>query len=268
MDYSVVVRDQQYMKAKRVFLYAESSFMNWSLFAPEAGSFHYRINDCEGESGTGDLLICPPHTVLHREVTAPLSSHYIKFDYVHPSLQQESDMADQLRELFAYKITLTDQERLRSTLRRLHAIDHLHDRDSAMWRTHLMNDLWLCMKQEVAGAAHSRSIGDPLMAEARQWMKSRLHEELFIRDVAARFHLHPVHFARRFRRCFAMTPSQYMTGCRIENGQKLLRQTDYTIDHIAQLCGYDNGFYFSRMFTKITRMSPSQYRKTHSPLIP
>ncbi|MCU6712160.1 AraC family transcriptional regulator [Paenibacillus sp. J5C_2022] len=268
MDYPIVVKDQQYMKDKRAFLLRSSTCLNWTLFAPEAGRFQFRINSCTGEAGTGDLLVCPPHTVLHREMVDPLSSHYVKFDYARSSFQHESDMAEQLRDLFAYKITLTDQERLRSTLRSLHDVDHLHDLDSALWRTHLMNDLWLSIKQEAAGAAHSRSIGDPLMAEAQQWLQSHLHEELFIRDVAARFHLHPVHFARRFNRCFGVTPSQYLTGCRIENGQKLLRQTDYTIEHIAQLCGYDNGFYFSRMFTKTTRMSPSQYRKTHSPLIP
>lgn len=268
MDYPIVVRDHQYMKDKRVFLYASSAFDNWTLFAPEAGRFQYRLNGSEGEAGVGDLLVCPPDTILHREMVAPLNSHYFKFDYSPSNCQQEEDVAEQLRELFAYKITLADQERLRGTLRRLHDVDHLQDRDSLLLRTHLINDLWLCMKQEAAAAAHSRSINDPLMAEARQWMENRLDKELLIRNVAARFHLHPVHFARRFSRCFGITPSQYVTRSRIENGQRLLRQTDYTIEHIAQLCGYDNGFYFSRMFAKITGTSPSQYRKTYSPLIP
>jgi AraC-like DNA-binding protein len=40
-------------------------------------------------------------------------------------------------------------------------------------------------------------------------------------------------------------------------------QTEYTLDHIARLCGYENGFYFSRVFTHYSKVNPSQYRKMY-----
>ncbi|WP_229717472.1 AraC family transcriptional regulator [Parapedobacter defluvii] len=38
---------------------------------------------------------------------------------------------------------------------------------------------------------------------------------------------------------------------------------DKTVKEIAVLLGIDDSFYFSRLFTKLMGMSPSQYRKVH-----
>ena len=43
--------------------------------------------------------------------------------------------------------------------------------------------------------------------------------------------------------------------------EALLLNTEYNINEIAQIVGYDNALYFSRMFKKIKGISPSEYRK-------
>ena len=48
---------------------------------------------------------------------------------------------------------------------------------------------------------------------------------------------------------------------RICNAEALLLNTEYNINEIAQIVGYDNALYFSRMFKKIKGISPSEYRK-------
>ena len=42
----------------------------------------------------------------------------------------------------------------------------------------------------------------------------------------------------------------------------LLENTNYSINQIASVVGYDNPLYFSRLFKKHTGMSPREYKKS------
>ena len=48
---------------------------------------------------------------------------------------------------------------------------------------------------------------------------------------------------------------------RMVNAQSLLENTEYNIGEIAEIVGYDNPLYFSRVFKKEYGVSPAQYRK-------
>lgn len=42
---------------------------------------------------------------------------------------------------------------------------------------------------------------------------------------------------------------------------QILENTDYSVGEIAEIVGYDNQLYFSRVFKKEYGISPAQYRK-------
>ena len=58
-----------------------------------------------------------------------------------------------------------------------------------------------------------------------------------------------------------ISPAQYILSLRMVNAQSLLENTDYKIGEIAEIVGYDNQLYFSRVFRKEYGVSPAQYRK-------
>ncbi|MDF2721147.1 MAG: hypothetical protein K0Q59_822 [Paenibacillus sp.] len=60
-----------------------------------------------------------------------------------------------------------------------------------------------------------------------------------------------------------MTPSKYLTSLRLEKAKKLLAETNWTLDQISGSCGYQNGFYLSRVFKANCLVTPNQYRKEH-----
>lgn len=68
-------------------------------------------------------------------------------------------------------------------------------------------------------------------------------------------------FIRNFKKYTGMTPMQFIVSRRINNAQLLLEQTNYSINEIAGIVGYDDQLYFSRLFRKQKGFSPSQYRK-------
>lgn len=68
-------------------------------------------------------------------------------------------------------------------------------------------------------------------------------------------------FIRNFKLYTGFTPMQYILSKRIYNAEALLQNTQYNITEIAQIVGYDNPLYFSRIFKKLKGISPSEYRK-------
>ncbi len=68
-------------------------------------------------------------------------------------------------------------------------------------------------------------------------------------------------FIRSLKQYTGMTPVQYIILIRIAKARTLLESTDYSINEIASIVGYDNPLYFSRIFKKHTGSSPANYRK-------
>jgi AraC-like DNA-binding protein len=58
------------------------------------------------------------------------------------------------------------------------------------------------------------------------------------------------------------TPMEMVTRLRIARVKELLRNSDYTLEHIANLVGYATPFALSRCFKRYTGISPREYRQT------
>lgn len=75
----------------------------------------------------------------------------------------------------------------------------------------------------------------------------------------------PFHYdylRKLFKKEIGVTPLEYMTRLRMKKACVLLTAQgtyDYSVAEIAQLCGYDDALYFSRVFKKFYGVSPSGY---------
>jgi two-component system response regulator YesN len=54
--------------------------------------------------------------------------------------------------------------------------------------------------------------------------------------------------------------SGYLNRLRIDQACRLLEKEDYTIAQISSMVGYSEQSYFSRVFKKMTGMTPSKWR--------
>lgn len=68
-------------------------------------------------------------------------------------------------------------------------------------------------------------------------------------------------YIRNFKMYTGTTPKQFILQKRINNAETLLQNKQYNIKEIAQIIGYDNPLYFSRIFQRTKGISPSEYRK-------
>lgn len=265
MQYTLYLYQQFYWENKADFDLQSSRYPSWVMFAVENGDFHYHIEDIHGHATAGDIVICPPNTDFQRVMKTPLSFHYFKFFLNDESNETAERTRMTLRNLFSYKFTPSEKDRFFNNLRHLLHLSTRDDPESIRWKNHFVNDIWLLLSIEAEHISqYSLVMDDPLIKQAKEWIDQHISENFLMKDVAKMINLHPVQFSSRFQNLFGTSPSKYLFSVRMEKAKRYLLHTDYTIDHIAQLCGYDNGFYLSRVFSKYFETSPSQFRKKYA----
>jgi AraC-like DNA-binding protein len=84
--------------------------------------------------------------------------------------------------------------------------------------------------------------------------------DLSLKDVSTYLNLNPSYFSRIFKSEMGICFSHYLTMSRIQKAENLLENSDYYINQIAAMVGYDNPFYFSREFKRCIGMSPKLYK--------
>jgi transcriptional regulator GlxA family with amidase domain len=94
------------------------------------------------------------------------------------------------------------------------------------------------------------------------WMAGHLDEELTVESLAARAHMSPRTFARRFRAETGTTPYHWITGQRVLLAQRLLEETDETVDVIAEHTGFGNAAVLRHHFGRWRGTTPQAYRRT------
>jgi transcriptional regulator GlxA family with amidase domain len=68
-------------------------------------------------------------------------------------------------------------------------------------------------------------------------------------------------FTRMFREATATTPHNYLVQLRIGHAMHAMRTTSDSITAIAHASGFNDSNYFSSCFSKLTGVSPSEYRR-------
>jgi transcriptional regulator GlxA family with amidase domain len=93
------------------------------------------------------------------------------------------------------------------------------------------------------------------------WMQEHLADEQTVESLAARAHLAPRTFARRFRAETGTTPHGWLTAQRVLLARRLLEDTDLGVDQIAVRAGFGNSAALRNHFARRLGTSPAAYRR-------
>lgn len=91
-------------------------------------------------------------------------------------------------------------------------------------------------------------------------MRSKLDVRLTVKEMALKANLSEPHFTRLFRKATGMSPMDYFIHLKLQKSCLLLYSSTSRIKDIADAIGYDDPYYFSRLFKKYMNLSPEQYR--------
>lgn len=100
-----------------------------------------------------------------------------------------------------------------------------------------------------------------VISKAAKYIAENFDKPLGLEDVAAYVNMSKSYFCKFFRRKTGCGFADYLTGVRINEGAKLLENTELDITEIAMRCGYNDSAYFTAVFKKIKGVTPTRYRK-------
>ena len=92
------------------------------------------------------------------------------------------------------------------------------------------------------------------------------HKEISIDDYAQSLDITPSWFRKCFKKRTGVSPKQFINDIRLAYAREMLINSDLKIAEIAEQAGYENAYYFSRIFAKNTGCSPMQFRKNNTRL--
>lgn len=103
-----------------------------------------------------------------------------------------------------------------------------------------------------------------LAAQAQIFLEKHIDETITMQKLANVLKVSTRHVLRVFKERFGVGPQQYLTQRRIELAQQYLIDTRLTVKDIANQLGYEDEYYFSRVFKKQLGIAPTVYRKNTS----
>lgn len=206
----------------------------------------------------GDLLVLPRGTPHHYRSNRhnPWSIYWVHFDGLLSADFVDQIMPDDgspLLPLGIHSRLVSDFEALLDTRQaRHHLASYLH---SANLLRQLMTHIALL--RPLARQQQEASLD---LERIHSLMQARLHEQLDVETLAAAVSLSKYHFIKKYKALTGTTPINHFIQLKIERACHLLDVTNKGIKEIAWAVGYEDAYYFSRIFRKVMGISPSQYR--------
>lgn len=93
------------------------------------------------------------------------------------------------------------------------------------------------------------------------YMHEHFREPLTLDQLSDFCGISKYHLSRQFKKSTGLPPNEYLIRLRLENARTLLINTDLTVSKIAEMSGFENEAYFSRIFRSRFDVSPKQYRR-------
>ena len=135
------------------------------------------------------------------------------------------------------------------------------DPASALQRKTLLLEMILELfntQQQLAGSGGD----DPPIERALTHIHEHLAADIPVTALAQDVALSPTHFRRRFRAYTGRSPVEYIRDLKMAEAQRLLRE-GLPIKQIADHLGYQDVFYFMRVFKKTVGLPPGRFARQH-----
>ena len=120
----------------------------------------------------------------------------------------------------------------------------------------LLQLLWIIRHPQGQEGEH------PLIHSCKRLIHEHLQDpNLSVPRLAEFLQVHPDYLSRLFSEYSEQRLVPYISECRINLAQEILRDLNVNIGEVSTLCGFSERGYFGKVFRRKTGMTPSQYRQ-------
>lgn len=118
---------------------------------------------------------------------------------------------------------------------------------------------WQLPKKESAGEQF-----DAITNEVIRTLKNNIYGRLTVEEICGEMGFSRTYLSAKFKKNCGKTILEYLTELKIAEAKYLIRKDCHTVAEIADFLCFENPQYFCRVFKKLTKMTPSQYKNSVS----
>ena len=134
-----------------------------------------------------------------------------------------------------------------------------------MIRTHLEQFLIQLIRNEQESRGMrifptKESMENHLVSQIIHMIEEKIYGKLTVEEICHTLNYSRAYLSKIFKNSSGYTILEYMLHRKIKEAKKLIREETLNFTQISDLLSFDNPHYFSRVFKRITKMTPSEYK--------
>ncbi|WII35795.1 AraC family transcriptional regulator [Paenibacillus thiaminolyticus] len=111
-----------------------------------------------------------------------------------------------------------------------------------------------------SGKEDTRTDIERQVEQAARWLTLQHDKSISIDELAQKLGYHRTYLSKMFRKQMGESPMQFLLRIRMERARTLLLTTKLTMEQIAASVGYEDALYFSKLYKKWYKRSPTAHR--------
>lgn len=246
------------MAERKEFIQTAGVQKTYALLYLTEGSFRLELEGKQMVLGKGDCAVFSDDIDFYRRVIDPISFLYLKF---MPNPKCPFSVPIPLG-----KVRFRNRKRFQDSMAKCAALMDAVDPRVAYYREHLLEDALLQAFAEhylTLDAEAPAPIRDNTVQQAGTFIRRNLSSKLSIDAICREAGTNPSTLNFKFRRELSRTVGEFVLEERMTLARTLLANTTYSVEKIAERCGFDNIYYFSNTFRKRQGMPPTEYRRQY-----
>ena len=252
--------------------YHSHAFLELSIMLQGASRYH--IEGLHREIHAGQALLFNPG--VHHQETQPPNTHstqlHIGFRHIAlprlkpdflPFAQSIVDLGDQKQAFLANALRIAEETKVTSAFgHELMLQAQIVELLCCLIRA-LPNNPVAADHFESVAPAHASVEQQALVAQAEYYLQAHYQTGVSVAEVAEALHVSTSYLSRTFKALKGESPMSYLTALRLNQAKQLLDETNLPINQVSGVVGYQDPFYFSRLFKQHFGQSPSQIQSDH-----
>jgi AraC family transcriptional regulator of arabinose operon len=261
-----VVRDLQvthighFNTARNHFVERQRGCPDHILIYCMAGAGHCRLHDETWDVVAGNLIYLPAD-VAHSyfaDAADPWSIFWIHFTGLRAGDHVEALALPGNCPILNVPKQDVMRDAFEQTYR--HAVDGFSDLGQLGMTTGLARLIALARIYSQTGTVRTRRTEDRILEIIRQ-LQAEPSRNWRLEELASAAGMSLPHFSERFHKQAGCPPKQFLIGLRLQIASALMQESGLTVAQIAHQVGYEDPYYFSRLFRIHTGQSPREHRR-------
>lgn len=120
----------------------------------------------------------------------------------------------------------------------------------------------ICKMLDIRRDSIGNTKADAMVKMVKKYIKNNAGDKLTLGLVAEKMGISQGYLSSIFKKQTGRNFSDYVSEVKIEKSKEYIATHQYMIYEVSDILGFDNAYYFSKVFKKVTGMTPREYEKS------